>query len=311
MSKKIKSPVPLTPAMSASEAAAAIFKHHFKYMERWEKTARGFDDIEGVHQLRVSFRKIRSAFSLFRDAIPKAVSQPWNQEIRWIASQLGLARDLDVFIAEGMGAIEGKLPFNGEKKLLELARAARAEAYASEVRPMLDSDRFANLKKGFEEWYEQRSWEQESDDNKALKRQQMRIIQYSRKLLDKQERRVLTLGSHIDRRDAQQMHRLRIECKKLRYAADFFRPLYSGFGGFMEHMAGLQDILGVMNDIAVTHHLLELLLANNSDHETLEYAGAIVGWRTCDYYHQLQNFDRYWDEFTEATHPWWKKGAHD
>ena len=38
--------------------------------------------------------------------------------------------------------------------------------------------------------------------------------------------------------------------------------------------------------------------------------GAIVGWRTCDYYHQLENFDRYWDVFTEATHPWWEKGAH-
>jgi CHAD domain-containing protein len=222
-----------------------------------------------------------------------------------------MARDLDVFIDEGIGAIAGKLPFHGEKKLLELARAARAESYASRVRPMLDSDRFARFKSEFKAWFEQRAWEAEIVDDKPSKRLQMHIVKYSRKLLDKQERKVLTLGSHIDRTDAQQMHRLRIECKKLRYAADFFRPLYSGFGGFLEHMAGLQDILGVMNDIAVTHHLLEMLLADNTDHETLEYAGAIVGWRTCDYYHQLQNFDRYWDEFTEATHPWWKKGAHN
>ena len=310
MPEKIKSPILLKPTMTASEGAAAIFKHHFDYMTQWEQTAKSFDDIEGVHQVRVSFRKIRSVFSLFRSAIPKEVSRPWNEEIRWISSQLGMARDLDVFIDEGLGAIEGKLPFHGARKLLELAHTARAKAYDEQVRPMLESDRYARFREEFRQWFETRAWEQSVSDPKHQKRLQMRLVKFSRKLLDKQERKVLELGSHIDRSDAVAMHRLRIECKKLRYAADFFLPLYSGFTAFLEHMKGLQDILGVMNDIAVMHHLLEMLLADSNDHEILEYAGAIVGWRTREFYFQLENFDRYWDEFTEATHPWWKKGAH-
>jgi len=307
MPKKTKDPAPVSEDQTASEAAAAIFGHYFEYLLTWEETAKSWDDIEGVHQVRVSFRKLRSALSLLRDAIPKAVSQPWNQEIRWIAGEMGMARDLDVFIDEGLGSIRGKLPFNGEEKLVDLAMAARATAYQEQVRPMLESERYASFKSGFQRWYEDRQWETADLGKKQLSNQQMKLGKYSRKLLDKQERRVLALGTNIDRSNAQEMHRLRIECKKLRYAADFYKPLYSGVGTFIEHMKGLQDILGVMNDISVTRHLLDEILFDTNDHETLEYAGAIVGWRTCEFYHQLDNFDRYWDEFTEATHPWWKK----
>lgn len=309
MPKKSKAPVPVDQNQTASEAAAAIFKHHFEYLVQWEETAKSWDDIEGVHQVRVSFRKIRSAFSLFRDAIPKAASQPWNQEIRWIAGEMGMARDLDVFIDEGLGAIRGKLPFNGEQKLVALAMEARAKTYREQVRPMLESERYALFRSGFRRWYEAREWENFELGKKQRNNQQMKLAKYSRKLLDKQERRVLSLGSNIDRSDAQEMHRLRIECKKLRYAADFFKTLYSDIDGFINHMKGIQDILGIMNDISVMHHLLEGILADTNDHEAIEYAGAIVGWRTCDFYHQLNSFDRYWDEFTEATHPWWKKSS--
>ncbi len=307
MPKKTKAPAPVIDNHTASEAAAVIFAYYFDYLLTWEETAKSWDDIEGVHQVRVSFRKIRSAFYLFRDAIPKQVSRPWNKEISWIAGEMGLARDLDVFIDEGLGSIRGKLPFNGEQKLVTLAITSREKAYLERVRPMLESARYAEFKTGFRKWIAAREWENADLSKKQLANQQMKLGKYSRKLLDKQERRVLSLGTNIDRSDAHEMHRLRIECKKLRYAADFFRPLYSGVGSFITHMKGLQDILGVMNDISVMHNLLETLLAETNDHETVEYAGAIVGWRTCEFYHQLDNFDRYWDEFTEATHPWWKK----
>lgn len=309
MPKKSKDPAPINENQSASEAAATIFKHYFEYLLEWEDSAKSWDDIEGVHQVRVSFRKIRSAFSLFRGAIPKAVSKPLNEEIRWIAGAMGPARDLDVFIDEGLGSIRGKLPFSGEQKLIDLALEARAKTYTEQVRPMLESERYAQFKSMFQEWYESRAWEGVELSAKQQANQQMKLAKYSRKLLDKQERRVLDLGTNIDRNDAPEMHRLRIECKKLRYAADFFQPLYPGIDKFIAHMKGLQDILGVMNDISVMHKLLSSLLADTNDHETLEYAGAIVGWRTCEFYHQLENFDRYWDEFTEATHPWWKKNG--
>ncbi|MCB1852148.1 MAG: CHAD domain-containing protein [Gammaproteobacteria bacterium] len=308
MPEKNKDPAPVSDDQTASEAVAVIFSYYFDYLLSWEESAKSWDDIEGVHQLRVSYRKLRSAFSLFRDAIPKAVTRPWNEEIRWIAGEMGMARDLDVFIDEGLGAITGKLPFNGEQKLVELAKEARAKAYREHVCPMLESERYARFKTGFQQWIAGREWENAELKKKQRTNLQAKLGKYARMLLDKQERQVLEQGSNIDRSNASEMHRLRIECKKLRYAADFFKPLYPDLDEFINHMKGLQDILGVMNDISVMHHLLNSLLTDSNDHEILEYAGAIVGWRTCEFYHQLENFDRYWDEFTEATHPWWKKG---
>jgi CHAD domain-containing protein len=128
--------------------------------------------------------------------------------------------------------------------------------------------------------------------------------------MDKQEeRKVLAAGSHVDRNDAHAMHRLRIECKKLLYAAEFFFPLFAGMDGFIVHMRGLQDLLGLMNDVAVTSGLLADLTADANDHEVVVYAGGPIGWRTRDYHHMLDKFDLYREELVEAKHPWWKKSA--
>ena len=100
------------------------------------------------------------------------------------------------------------------------------------------------------------------------------------------------------------MHLLRIACKRLRYAAEFFRPLFADMDAFIGHLKQRQDLLGVMNDVAVMHHLLETLWAGESDPETLQYAGALVGWRTRQYYEIKNSFNDRWAEFIEADQPW-------
>jgi CHAD domain-containing protein len=309
MPSKSKDPAPVTAEQSSSEAFATILQHNFDYLIEWEDAARSWEDIEGVHQFRVTIRRMRSALTLFQNAIPKEVSDPIGDEMRWVAAELGLARDLDVFISEALSAVAEKLPLAGAERLHRLAVQRRARAYEEQVRVMLDSERYRRFKESFSHWLSTRAWEQAELKKKQAKRLSANIVPYSRKLLDKQERRVLAAGSHVDRDDAAAMHQLRIECKKLRYAAEFFRPLFTGMDVFISHMKGLQDLLGLMNDVAVTRHLLDDLLANESDHEALVYAGGLVGWRTCDFCHMLLRFDLYWEEFVEAKHPWWKKSA--
>jgi len=311
MPTKSKTPAPITPELTVSEAFATIMDHHFRYLMEWEDAAKTWEDIEGVHQFRVTIRRMRSALSLFRTAIPKEAYKPWSDEMRWVAGELGLARDLDVFIDEGL-AHSARIPLKGAERLKQLAEEHRARAYQEQVRAMLESERYRRFKKGFQDWYGQRRWEALEVKKKKKKQSnnlKMKIMPFARTLLDKQERRVLSVGSHVNRDNPAEMHRLRIECKKLRYAAEFFRPLFAGMDTFISHMKGLQDLLGLLNDISVMQSLLDELLAHENDHETLVYAGGLVGWRTCDFYHMLERFDVYWEEFTEAKHPWWKKTA--
>jgi len=308
MAKKSKTPAPVDHKHNVTEAFQSILEHNFEYLVSWEDACRSWQDIEGVHQVRVSFRRIRSAFSAFRGAVPKKATQFWSEETRWMAGELGMARDLDVFIDEGLGAIRGILPLHGETHLLSLAERHRELAYQS-VNAMLDSERYARFKAEFPIWVQERAWEQGIAKQKQWNRLFSDVVPFARKLLDSLERAVLAAGSHVNKDDPDEMHQLRIECKKLRYGAEFFMPVIKGLDEFIGHMKGLQDLLGVMNDVAVMKHLLEQLLEGESDCELFQYAGGLVGWRTRQFHELLGSFDAHWDEFTHAKHPWWSKHA--
>lgn len=306
--KKPKTPAPVHSQQSVSDSFATILKHNFSFLPLWEEAARSWQDIEGVHQMRVIFRRMRSATTTFRSAVPKEATRHWSDEMRWLAGELGDARDLDVFIDEALGTVGGKLNLPGEGELVALAEAGRARAY-EKVRAMLDGDRYAQFKEGFGAWLASEGWLGEQVDDKARIRLESNIVPFARRILDKQERRVLSRGALVDIYAADEMHQLRIECKKLRYAAEFFQPIFEGMDSFILHMRGLQDLLGVMNDVAVMGDLLEGLLKMKPDRRAVEYAGGIVGWRTHEYHDLLETFEDCWNEFVDARNPWWKKSA--
>jgi CHAD domain-containing protein len=308
MNKKAKKHAHLEADLAVSEAVRAILRNQLDYLSEWEEAARSPEDIEGVHQTRVAFRRMRSALTIFRQAIPKSVASPWGKRMSELAGQLGKARDLDVFIDEVLGGIRGKLALPGGDTLEARVREDRDRAYEG-VRAMLDSEAYAAFKRDFGAWVDAREWETAQLKKKQRKLLEGNLVGFARRVLDRQERRVLEAGAHVDKNSAEEMHRLRIECKKLRYAAEFFLPLFAGMDEFIHHMKGLQDLLGVMNDVAVMRGLLDEVLAGAQDPEPLEYAGGIVGWRTCHYHQLLEGFEDRWEELVEAKHPWWKKSS--
>ncbi len=308
MTNKPSKRVSLHSRHTVSEAIQNLFRHDLNYLVFWEPQARCWEDIEGVHQMRVTLRRMRSALNTFRRAIPRSVSAYWSDEMSELAGQLGRARDLDVFIAETLGMVEGKMPIPGGDRLRVLAETDRALAY-DEVCSMLDGSRYQRFKEGFAHWVETRGWEKAELGSKERLVLQGDLVAFARGVLDRQERRVLEVGNHVNKQSAEEMHRLRIEFKKLRYAAEFFSGVFMGMEEFIAHTKGVQDLLGMMNDVAVMSHLLQDLLKAEGSSEVLEYAGGVVGWRTCHYYHLLEDFETLWEEFTEAKHPWWKKSA--
>ena len=159
MPTKSKAPAPVSLGQTASEAFATIMAHNFEYLVDWEEAARSWEDIEGVHQFRVTIRRMRSALTLFQNAIPKPVTEPIGEEMRWIAGELGLARDLDVFISEGLAAVASKLPLTGAEKLQQVAEQRRARTYVEQVQSMLDSERYGRFKQDFDGWLKNKAWE--------------------------------------------------------------------------------------------------------------------------------------------------------
>lgn len=299
---------PIDPTMTTEEAFQVIMRHNFRFMVAWEPIAFENSHIEGVHQARVAFRRMRSAWGLFRPAIPREAAAHWNSEMRWAASEMGPARDLDVFLDEALDPLKGKIPLpEGEAALTELAKKAHGEAYVR-VRTMIESERYHTFKKAFVQWVDEREWRQGELTDKNKKQLDKNITPFAAKVLDKRMRKVLNMGHDIRTLSEEALHELRIEGKKLRYALDFFNPLFTkgkGLKAFMSHLKEFQGFLGVMNDVTVMRTLLDELLAGEKDLQEVEYAGALIGWRARQYEEIKGKLETLWDAFSDSQPPWW------
>lgn len=309
MSHPIKSKgVSLKDTNSTSDAFGIILRFNFDSMCEWVPIAYQGTNIEGVHQARVALRRMRSAVGLFRSAIPRQITDAWGEEMKWIASAMGAARDLDVFISEGLKVMAGKIPLeSGENKLLALATQRRQEAYLY-VMEMIDSDRYKTFVTDFPKWLDAKDWYQADLSTEVRKRMDKSITLTAIKLLNSRMSKTLAFGAKMGSMSSEELHALRIECKKLRYAFEFFQPLFNekSMLNFGLHLKGLQDLLGVMNDVSVMPGLLENILRDETDVATLQYAGALLGWRARQYEEIRGRLDERWQEFASSTLPWMK-----
>lgn len=303
MAKKQKKYPPVNPTQSVSEAFATILWHNVRALLTWEKVAKSWKDIEGVHQVRVALRRMRSALTVFRPAISRDVTDNWAQQMREFASSLGPARDLDVFISEGLAPLAEHLPLPGAQILMALAERHRAKAYEP-VRTMLESTEYRRFKRDFRAWLSAEGWRSAGFTERERARLDSPAVTFARKTLNQRLRKVRKSGRDADQHSADDMHRLRIECKKLRYAVEFFLPLFAGTEDFVAHMKKLQDLLGIIHDVAVMPALIDNLLEGEERCEIYRYAGVLIGWRAREYYELKDSFTKRWNELAEAPVPW-------
>ena len=299
---KSKPKVGLSVQHSVDEAFIAILETHLHALQTWQHKARNWNDIEGVHQMRVALRRLRSALVTFRAAVPRTATAHWGDEMRWCANQLGPARDLDVFISESLRSVDHKLPLAGAEQLRALAENARAEAYQT-ANALLSSTRYASFKLGLGSWISSQRWREEIDSEQR-QTLDIAIVPFAAQQLDKRWRGIKRRSKAIQQDSTPALHELRIECKKLRYATEFFSPLFADMKTFIAHLKKLQEVLGVLNDIAVMQILLDQLLAKHQNAVLLRYAGALIGWRSHEFYQLKDHLPELWREFSSLPKPW-------
>ena len=80
-------------------------------------------------------------------------------------------------------------------------------------------------------------------------------------ILRKRWKRLLKIGKTLDDLDNPALHGLRLKAKRLRYAAEFFAPLFAekSASRFIHRLAVLQERLGIFNDTTVAATLLREL----------------------------------------------------
>ncbi|WP_144182923.1 CHAD domain-containing protein [Elioraea rosea] len=220
---------------------------------------------EGVHQTRVALRRLRSALSLFRD-VGGAEGERASAGLKGLAATLGPARDWDVFITGRLAAVRAAFP--EEERIAALARRAEAvrEAAYAALRASLDSPGFRLLGLALAELAAAPGAAPEPVEG------------FAARALNKRLKRVLRHGEDLSGLPIAELHRLRLDCKRLRYAGEMFAPLFGQKKArrFLKSLAAVQEELGHLNDAEVGAVLLEEV---GEPGEASAFASGVVeGW---------------------------------
>jgi inorganic triphosphatase YgiF len=246
-------PAELEAAMPAHEAARLAIAAAIAHLQANEAGVLSSDDPEFVHQMRVALRRLRSALRAFRKATGPELEARVRDDLHWITQATGKARDLDVLAIETLPAILAAGGAQGAA--LERRLAARRGEALGAVRADIRSPRYAKLMLTLSRWLAQSAAEPPRSDHAA------RAL--AAKVLGKRHARVVRDAAALETMAPRQRHRLRIQVKRLRYAAEGFAPLFrrKAMDAYIDRLGRLQDGLGRANDAAVARRLLDELSA--------------------------------------------------
>lgn len=281
VSKKVD-PDGLDAEISADGALAAILRANFTNWLANEAAALDGSDPEGVHQMRVTLRRMRAALRVYSDILPRGQLDWLNDELKWLAGALGPARDWDVFLTELLPPVEEQTPDDpGLAVLRQSALGARAGAYG-EAYAAVRSPRYAELVLRFGEWLERAGW-RDGCDGDALAILDGPLSEVSGDMLQRQYRKARKRGRKLADAAPERRHQLRITLKRLRYVSEFFTPLYTkkAAGKLVSSVRRLQNTLGHFNDLTTAEARLGVLTAERTGHDSeavAHGAGLVRGW---------------------------------
>ncbi|WP_439399821.1 CHAD domain-containing protein [Bradyrhizobium sp. PMVTL-01] len=294
----------LGPSVTLDEAFATILRSCFLHLLESLPAAEDARNPEGVHQLRVSLRRLRSALDLMRSAGALSNLDTLRSEAKWLAQNLSAARDWDVFQLDTLPAIARACPsVAGFDALERLAAQRQSEAYRK-AHLALDDRRCAVFLISLGGWIETRGWRNDIAPE-DLGRLAEPAVNFAQRVLSEQHAKVLKRGRRFKSLSVDEVHRLRLAAKRLRYLGEFLLPLFDDRKSarkFARRLAGLQEELGAFNDMAVTASLLDGLGAE--DRDSAVAAAAVAGWQARASIDAHQSLQDSWRDFTAARVPW-------
>jgi CHAD domain-containing protein len=89
----------LSPDSSLDACARAIVETRFREVWHYREGTKAGEDIEELHSMRVSTRRLRSALRNFGPCFDRAGLRTHSRLLRDLAASLGAVRDMDVRIA--------------------------------------------------------------------------------------------------------------------------------------------------------------------------------------------------------------------
>jgi CHAD domain-containing protein len=220
--------------------ASQIIKKYFDTLRFNEPKARIGMDEEAVHDMRVSARRLRAAIRIFEDILQFKNAGAVFKNLRWIGHLLGELRDLQLhikFLSDQEVKSKSK-----HQKLIEQYKAychAKIDQQYEQLLLALNSKRYVSLVNQLTKLSHDSSFHSSKKVKEASKTFIQKAIHQAFEISRK-------IGKNAS---SDELHRLRISIKKLRYTCEFFKPVISErMPRFIKKTIQLQDLLGIVQD---------------------------------------------------------------
>ena len=259
-----------------------LVQHCLDHLRANETVVLTTDNVEGVHQMRVALRRLRAALQLFKPSLPPDQYGWIITEAKWLTAELSAARAWDVFAEEFLAPAARLYGKDQEFDSLMTAVEQVRQQSRQRGRDALGAKRYTEFLLRLSAWLSSQAWHDQSVTERTTRLLDP-IGEHCVKLLQKRDRHVRKQGQDVENLSDDALHELRLAVKKLRYVVNFFENLYptKQAKAYRKHLAGLQDRLGYLNDVAVADTLVRELADTGEDQtfQTSVYAsGLIVGW---------------------------------
>lgn len=257
---------PLRADEPMSEAGRKTLYTHFLRMLANEAGTRLGEDIEALHDMRVATRRMRAAYRIFAAYFDPKVIKPFNKSLRRAGQTLGAVRDLDVLLERGE-AYRSTLPPEQAEALLPLLddwRAQRAVARRA-LLDYLDGPAYRRFVAEFRAFLSTPgAGARTIPPGEPVPYQVCHVV--PRLIMERYEQvrayePVLRDGAPLPA-----YHMLRIDCKRLRYALEFFRTVLGPEAPeLIKQVTAMQDLLGALQDAHVAEGLIQAFLTEQQD----------------------------------------------
>jgi CHAD domain-containing protein len=261
-------PVTAEPGDAAVHHVRVLLDKRLRSLLGHEPGTRSGEDIEDLHQMRVSVRRMRAALKSARPLLDAEWADGLRAELGWLGRALGPSRDLDVMIDRLRGEIDALPPAEraaGDVLVgyVERERAAARRAMTAE----LDDPRYHALVRRLVDAVA----EPLPEPPEGVARPELvDLVRAEARKIDKAVRRA------GDDPPDMTLHDLRIRTKRLRYTGELVEPAMRGRKGkrtsaakavrrTLKAAAELQEVLGDHQDACVAEHRIRRLLDELGD----------------------------------------------
>ncbi|QQO36518.1 CHAD domain-containing protein [Bradyrhizobium diazoefficiens] len=239
----------LSPGMACDTAFRIIARRHLAaVLAQHDGTCGG--DPEALHQIRIALTHLRTAIRFFSLMVEDALRPKVWAELKWLNSQLGMVRDLDVAIARVVAETGDEFAGIAE---LQHWDDKRAESHRLLARA-LQSARYRRLVEQTSSWIESGPWSTRRS-KEAIRLRRCPLADHATAQLSEWEKTLLRKAKTLRKLDVEKRHKLRILNKRLTYSIESLQDLFADKSltkqkSILKQLRRAQKSLGQLNDDA-------------------------------------------------------------